>query len=53
LASRLALLSQTFPDIALVVERWGALPESVRAGIVAMVRATAPPETDPDRPFRP
>jgi len=27
------------PDLRLVVERWGDLPEAVRAGIVAMVRA--------------
>jgi hypothetical protein len=27
------------PDLALVVERWPDLPEAVRAGIVAMVKA--------------
>jgi hypothetical protein len=27
------------PDLALVVERWAELPEAVRAGIAAMVRA--------------
>jgi hypothetical protein len=40
LASCLALVARTAPDLALVVERWDALPEAVRAGIVAMVRAT-------------
>lgn len=27
------------PDLALVVEAWPGLPEAVRAGIVAMVKA--------------
>jgi hypothetical protein len=40
LASCLAFLSQKSPDLALLLERWDALPEAVRAGIVAMVRAT-------------
>jgi hypothetical protein len=35
----LALLARKSPDLALVVERWEALPEAVRAGIVAMVKA--------------
>jgi hypothetical protein len=35
----LALLAQKQPDLALVVERWEALPEAIRAGILAMVRA--------------
>jgi hypothetical protein len=35
----LALLARKAPDLALVVERWEALPEAVRAGIVAMVKA--------------
>jgi hypothetical protein len=30
---------QTNPDLAAVVDAWGRLPEAVRAGIVAMVRA--------------
>jgi hypothetical protein len=30
---------KTDPDLALVIERWSALPEAVRAGITAMVRA--------------
>jgi hypothetical protein len=34
----LALLARE-PDLALVVERWEALPPAVRAGIVAMVKA--------------
>jgi hypothetical protein len=29
------------PDLALIVERWEQLPEAVRAGIVAMVEASA------------
>jgi hypothetical protein len=28
-------------DLALVFERWGALPEAVRAGIVAMIKAAS------------
>ncbi len=39
LASCLALLTRTSPDLAKVVEHWDALPEPVRAGIVAMVQA--------------
>jgi hypothetical protein len=27
------------PDLALLIERWGDLPEPVKAGIMAMVRA--------------
>jgi hypothetical protein len=37
----LALLAKTSPDLAFVVERWNSLPEALRAGIVAMVRAAA------------
>jgi hypothetical protein len=29
----------TDPDLALVIERWADLPEAVRAGITAMVKA--------------
>ena len=52
LASCLALLKEESTELALVVERWNELPELVRAGIVAMVKAAAgtPPKTDPDRP---
>src|SRR5436309_2995337 len=42
LASCLALLAQKSTDLALVVERWDALPQAVRAGIVAMVKASTP-----------
>jgi hypothetical protein len=35
----LALLASKWPDLALVCERWEALPDAVRAGIVAMVKA--------------
>ena len=33
---------QTDPDLAAVVDAWDRLPEAVRAGIVAMVKATGP-----------
>jgi hypothetical protein len=39
LASCLALLGEKSPDLALVVESWDGLPEAIRTGIVAMVRA--------------
>jgi len=36
---------KTDPDLAALVDAWPALPEAVRAGIVAMVKATvAKPE---------
>jgi hypothetical protein len=38
----LAFFQQKSPELALVIERWDSLPEAVRAGIVAMVRAAAP-----------
>jgi hypothetical protein len=48
LASCLALLYRKSPDLAMLVERWDALPEAVRAGIVAMVRVAGPtPEGRP------
>jgi hypothetical protein len=34
----LAHLRQTTPDLALLVERRAALPDALRAGIVALVR---------------
>ena len=40
LASCLALLARKSPDLAFLVERWDSLPQAVRAGIVAMVKAT-------------
>jgi hypothetical protein len=42
----LALLAKKSPDLGLVVERWDILPEAVRAGIVAMVKATATEASD-------
>jgi len=42
LAFYLALLAQKSPDLALLVERWDGLPEPVRAGILAMVKAASP-----------
>jgi len=40
LASCLALLAEKQPDLAAVVKAWPDLPEAVRAGIVAMVKAS-------------
>jgi hypothetical protein len=37
---------QSDPNLALVVESWEKLPEAVRAGIVAMVKASAPRRTE-------
>jgi hypothetical protein len=34
-------IRQTDPDLATVVNAWDRLPEAVRAGIVAMVKAAA------------
>jgi hypothetical protein len=39
LASCLAFLASKPPDLALIVERWDTLPEAVKAGIVAMLKA--------------
>jgi hypothetical protein len=39
LAECLALLAQNSPALALVAECWNGLPDPVRAGIVAMVKA--------------
>ena len=40
LASCLAFLTRISPDLALVVERWNQLPDALRAGILAMVKAS-------------
>jgi hypothetical protein len=40
LAFCLALLARKSADLALVVERWDALPVAVKAGIMAMVNAS-------------
>ncbi|MGD1001192.1 MAG: hypothetical protein ABSA67_10905 [Candidatus Brocadiia bacterium] len=40
MASCLAFLSEKSPDLADVVRAWPKLPEPLRAGILAMVRAT-------------
>ncbi len=42
-ADYLALLERESPDLALLVKRWDTLPEVVRAGIMAMVRASDQP----------
>ena len=43
LASCLAFLAEKVPDLASVVKAWPVLPEPVKAGILAMVRASYPP----------
>ena len=40
LARCLALLAQKWPDLAPVMTAWPDLPEALRKGIVAMVRAS-------------
>jgi hypothetical protein len=35
------------PDLALVVDAWPSLPEAIRAGILALVRASQPPDPTP------
>jgi hypothetical protein len=42
LADCLAFLERESPDLAMVVGRWDSLPEPIRAGIMAMVRAANP-----------
>jgi hypothetical protein len=32
---------QTDPDLALVIERWEALPDAIRAAILALVKAAS------------
>jgi hypothetical protein len=39
LASCLALLAKKSPDLVHVVENWHSIPEAIRAGIIAMVKA--------------
>jgi len=41
LPTGLPIFSDNDPDLAAVVEAWDRLPEPIRAGIVAMVRAMA------------
>jgi hypothetical protein len=43
----LSFLAEKVPGLALIVQRWEALPEAVKAGIVAMVKAAGPSK---DRP---
>ena len=42
LAFCLALLAKKSADLALLAERWESLPEAVRVGIIAMVKAASP-----------
>jgi len=42
LAFCLAFFDRESPELAAVVRSWSTLPETVRAGIVAMVRASLP-----------
>ncbi len=42
LASCLAFLARKHPDLAELARRWEALPDVVRAGIVAMAKSAAP-----------
>jgi len=42
LAFCLAFFDRESPELAAVVRSWSTLPEAVRAGIVAMVRASVP-----------
>ena len=44
LADCLALLAHESPDLVLVVKHWASLSEAIKAGIVAMVRATNRPD---------
>jgi hypothetical protein len=45
LASCLAFLSQRSPELALLVQSWETLPDAVRAGIMAMVKASSGTQT--------
>jgi hypothetical protein len=38
----LALLARKSADLALLVEGWDSLPEAIRTGIMAMVKAANP-----------
>jgi hypothetical protein len=40
----LAFLAKKSPDLGLLVERWERLTEPVRAGIIAMVKASSAPD---------
>ena len=41
----LPFLRRKSPDLTLIIERWPGLPEAVKAGIVAIVEATAEQRT--------
>ena len=43
LAHSLACQVEKDPNLKLLVEHWDSLPEPLRAGIIAMVRASAAP----------
>jgi hypothetical protein len=42
LASCLAFLAEKSPDLAAVITAWPKLPEPLKAGILAMVKAVKP-----------
>jgi hypothetical protein len=42
----LALLQPVRPDLALIVQRWDALPEAVRSGLLSIVQSHADGQTD-------
>ena len=39
LAFRLALLVEKWPDLQAIIDAWPDLPEAIKTGIVAMVKA--------------
>ena len=47
LAHSLACQVEKDPNLKLLVERWDCLPEPVRAGIVAMIKAACPGKEAP------
>jgi len=44
LAENLALLLQKFPELNQLIESWPNLPEQIKVGILAMVRAIKVPK---------
>jgi hypothetical protein len=50
LAAHLPLESAVDPDVLMIAKSWAELPEAIRAGIAAMVRAALPPASLPTAP---